>query len=124
MRVTEKLVKHKRVTILKHSSATVVGWELHPADRLRQDGAERFLHYQPRCIYIKFADATWTVDKRLGAGVWLLSGTVAPLHILRSGPVGQGGRSVYFALEIATPLIVCLKLTLAAERLARFTCLR
>ena len=65
-------MKHKRITILKHSSATVVGWELHPADRLRHDGTERFLHYQPQCIYIKFADATWTVDKRLGVGVWPL----------------------------------------------------
>ena len=26
----------------------------------------------PRCIYLKFAEATWTVDKRFGQGVWPL----------------------------------------------------
>ena len=57
---------------MKHSPARVVGWELRPADRVRQDGAERFLHYQPLCIYIKVADATWTVDSHLGVGVWPL----------------------------------------------------
>ena len=57
---------------MKHSPARVVGWELHPADRVRQDGAERFLHYQPLCILIKFTDATWTVNSQLGVGVWPL----------------------------------------------------
>ena len=71
-RVTEKLVKHKGLTILKHSPCTVIGWDLHPASRLRQDGAERLLEYMPLCIYIKFPDTTWVVDKRLGPGVWPL----------------------------------------------------
>ena len=71
-RVTEKLVKNKNVVILKHSPCTVVGWELHPADAASAPGAERFLTYMPRCIYLKFAGATWTVDKRLGPGVWPL----------------------------------------------------
>ena len=50
----------------------MIGWELHPADRLRKDGAERFLDYQPLCIFVKFENAEWEVDKRLGQGVWPL----------------------------------------------------
>ncbi len=71
-RVTEKLVKHKHLVFLKHSSCRVIGWELHPADRLRQDGAERLLDYLPLCIFLHFEDATWIIDKRLGLGVWPL----------------------------------------------------
>ena len=71
-RVTEKLVKHKKIVILKHSPCTIIGWELHPADRLRKDGSERFLDYLPLCIFLQFKDATWVVDERLGAGVWPL----------------------------------------------------
>ena len=70
-RVTEKLFKNKNVVILKHSPCTVVGWELHPADAASAPGAERFLTYMPRCIYLQFEAAIWTVDKRLGPGVWL-----------------------------------------------------
>ena len=64
-RVTEKLVKNKNVVILKHSPCTVLGWELHPADAATAPGAERFLNYVPRCIYLKFPEATWTVGARL-----------------------------------------------------------
>ena len=71
-RVTEKLVKHKNIVILKHSPCTVVGWDLHPADRQRKDGPERFLDYLPLCIFLHFKDATWVVDERLGPGVWPL----------------------------------------------------
>ena len=71
-RVTEKLVKNKNIVILKHSSCTVIGWELNPLDGETSPGAERFLTYMPRVIYLKFAGATWTVDKRLGPGVWPL----------------------------------------------------
>ena len=42
-RVTEKLVKHKSIVILKHSPCRVIGWELRAADRLRKDGADRVL---------------------------------------------------------------------------------
>ena len=61
-RVTEKLVKNKNIVILKHSSCTVVGWELHPLDAETSPGAERFLTYMPQVIYLKFAEATWTVN--------------------------------------------------------------
>ncbi len=47
-------------------------WDLHPADRLRQDGAERLLDYLPLCIFLHFENATWIIDKRLGPGVWPL----------------------------------------------------
>ena len=70
--MTEKLVKHQHWVILKHSPCRISGWELHPGDRLRKDGAERFLEYLPLCIYLRFDDATWTIDKRLGPGVWPL----------------------------------------------------
>ena len=71
-RTAEKLVKHKDLVILKHSPCKIIGWELHPADRLCKDGAERFLDYLPLCIFLEFEDATWVVDKRLGPGVWPL----------------------------------------------------
>ena len=51
-RVTEKLVKNKNVVILKQSPCTVVGWELHPLDAKTAPGAERFLWYMPRVIYL------------------------------------------------------------------------
>ena len=70
VRVTEKLVKNKNMVILKHSSCTVVGWELHPADIATAEGAERMLNYVLRCIYLNFEGAKWTVDNRLGPGVW------------------------------------------------------
>jgi len=54
---------------LKHQSCEIIGWELHPADRVRKDGCERFLTNLPLCIYCKFQDASWIVDKRLGTGV-------------------------------------------------------
>ena len=36
-RVTEHLAKNQDLTILKTIPCTVVGWELHPADRVRVD---------------------------------------------------------------------------------------
>ena len=62
----------KRIAILTNSSCTVVGWELHPVDAESAPRPARWLEYLPRCIYLKFAEATWTVDKRLGPGVWPL----------------------------------------------------
>lgn len=68
-RTTEKLVKNQKITILKHTPCTVVGWDLHPADRLREAGVERFLNYMPLCIYLKFDDTKWEVHPRLGKGM-------------------------------------------------------
>ena len=72
VRVTRKLAKTKTVTILKHSSGTVVGWDLYDLDREFVRGAERFLNYLPKCIYIKFDGATWVIHKDLGPGVFPL----------------------------------------------------
>ena len=33
------------------------------------DGSERLLDYFPLCVFLKFKDATWVVNKLLGAGV-------------------------------------------------------
>ena len=49
-----------------------MGWDLHLADRVREDGAERVLQYLPLRIYLHFEDATWVIDSRLGPGVWPL----------------------------------------------------
>ena len=68
-RVTEKIVKRRGLIILKHTPCTVIGWDLHAADRQRKDGAERFLDYLPLCIYVRFEEAAWVVHPRLGPGV-------------------------------------------------------
>ncbi len=76
VRVTQKLAKTRKVTILKHSSGSVVGWELHPLDREGVIGPERFLNYLPKCIYVQFEGATWEVLKELGPGVFPLYPTI------------------------------------------------
>ena len=42
VRVTQKLVKTKSATILKHSPGTVIGWDLHRMDQEFVDGSERY----------------------------------------------------------------------------------
>ncbi|CAK0869630.1 unnamed protein product [Prorocentrum cordatum] len=64
-RTTEKVCKAKDIVILKHMSCELVGWELHPADRVRVAGSERFLNYLPRCLYLRVDGATWNVDPKL-----------------------------------------------------------
>ena len=71
-RVTEKIAKGKRLTILKHSPCEVIGWDLHVADRVRQVGSERLLNYQPHIIYIRFPGATWQIHPQLAPGVFPL----------------------------------------------------
>ena len=71
-KVTEKLVKNKNIVILKTTPCTVIGWILHPADAQSNGMSEKWLNYMPLCIYLKFPGATWTVDPRLGPGVWPL----------------------------------------------------
>ena len=48
MRTTEKIIRSKQATILKHTSCKVVGWELHEIDKscIAQGGGERFLPCQ------------------------------------------------------------------------------
>ena len=51
-RVTEKIAKGKRITILKHTPCEVVGWDLHAGDRVREAGSERLLNYLPNIIFV------------------------------------------------------------------------
>ena len=64
MRTTEKIFRSKQVTILKHTSCKVVGWELHEIDKscIAQGGGERFLHKMPKLIFVKFDDVSWQVS--------------------------------------------------------------
>ena len=75
-RITEKIVKGKDLVILKHTSCTVLGWELHTIDRMSGTGNERHLTRPPSCIFLKFQDADWIVDERQGKGIF-------PLHLVR-----------------------------------------
>ena len=69
-RVAERL--SKKLRIFKHSPCRVVGWDLHPADRQRDEEPERRLNYLPRCIYLKFENATWRIHPDLPVGVFPL----------------------------------------------------
>ena len=72
VRMTEKITKGKKITILKHQSCTVAGWDLHPADRVHEKGCERLLNYFPRVIYLHFEGAKWRIHKDLPLGVFPL----------------------------------------------------
>ena len=69
-RVMERI--SRKLNIQKHTPCTVIGWDLHPADRLRTDASQRKLEYLPRCIYVKFAGASWQVHPKLEQGVFPL----------------------------------------------------
>ena len=69
-RVTEKIAKGQQLTILKHTQCQVVGWELHPGDRIQQPGSERLLSYLPQIIYVYFNRATWQIHPGLPKGVF------------------------------------------------------
>jgi hypothetical protein len=71
-RVTEKIAKGCKLTILKHTSCTVVGWVLHEGDRKNEKGVERLLNYLPRIIFVFFEGATWRVHPGLPVGVFPL----------------------------------------------------
>jgi len=72
VRITEKLAKNRRVTMLKHSPCTVVGWLLHPEDRETTPESQRLLKHLPLCIYIKFEGAKWKVHPDMEPGVFPL----------------------------------------------------
>ena len=71
--VNEKLAKGARITILKHAPCTIVGWELHRADKLRTVGSQRVLQELPIVIYLKFDNAEWQISETLGKGVFPLA---------------------------------------------------
>ena len=70
--VSEQLERGARITILKHTPCTIIGWELHPADKLKTVGSQRVLQYLPRVIYLKFDNAEWEISAKLGKGVFPL----------------------------------------------------
>ncbi len=70
MRVTDKI--SKKLGILKHTSCTVVRWDLHPADRNHDKEPERMLRYLPPCIYVRFENVRWRVHPQLPVGVFPL----------------------------------------------------
>jgi len=63
MRTTEKIVRTAQITILKHTTCEVVGWELHEADKrhVGQRGEESFLTKMPKQVFVQFSDVTWQV---------------------------------------------------------------
>jgi hypothetical protein len=72
VRITEKIAKTYRITLLKHSPCTVVGWILDPRDREKTADPQRRLDYLPTCIFIHFANAKWQVLSQLPCGVFPL----------------------------------------------------
>ena len=73
-RVTERI--GRKLNIQKRAPCKVVGWDLHPADRVSSDEAQRALQYLPRCIYVKFEGESWQIHPRLQPGVF-------PLRLLK-----------------------------------------
>ena len=72
MRTTEKIwvCNATRTAVLKHSSCVVIGWELHPGDQKQSSSnAERQLQYIPPVIFVRFENADWEIDSKLGRGV-------------------------------------------------------
>ena len=63
MRTTEKIVRTAQITILKHTTCEVVGWELHEADKrhVGQRGEESFVTKMPKQVFVQFSDVTWQV---------------------------------------------------------------
>ena len=71
-RVTDKICMTNNITILKHQPVTLVGWELHPADRLKRHGCEGYLNYLPLRLHLRVEGATWIIHKKLSPGVFPL----------------------------------------------------
>jgi hypothetical protein len=79
MRTTVKTVRSAEVTLLKHTSCTVIGWELHDIDRrhIALGGGERFLNEIPKIIFVQFQDVDWKVE---GCAVGVLP--IEPKHAI------------------------------------------
>ena len=92
-RVTEKVArgqdsKGRDVVILKHTSCTIYGWDLHTSDQKRTVGSQRILDYLPHIIYLQFPDAEWQIHARLPKGVF-------PLHsVKRRWKLSESGSQV------------------------------
>ena len=92
-RTTEKVARGKDakgrdVVILKHTSCTIYGWDLHTADREHQAGSQKMLSYLPQLIYLQLPDAEWQINPRLPKGVF-------PLHVVqRTWMLSESGSKV------------------------------
>ena len=92
-RTTEKVARGKDakgrdVVILKHTSCTIYGWDLHTADRDHQAGSQKMFSYLPQLIYFQFPDAEWQIHPRLPKGVF-------PLHFVqRTWMLSESGSKV------------------------------
>ena len=89
-RVTEKVArgqdsKGRDVVILKHTSCTIYGWDLHTSDQKRTVGSQRILDYLPHIIYLQFPDADWQIHARLPNGVFLLHSVKRKWKLSESG---------------------------------------
>ena len=114
-RVTEKIAKGRKLTILKHTPCTVVGWELHPADKMRSDAPERMLTYLPRCIYLHFADVTWRVHPDLDVGVFPLKAITRDWIVNASSGAKVSRRGFCFVPDFACTAFMVQGTTLPAE---------
>ena len=70
LRVTERL--SKKLSILKHAPCTLIGWDLHPADKTTSQDGQRMLQELPVCFYLQFEGATWRIHQNLPVGVFPL----------------------------------------------------
>ena len=68
MRATDKI--SKKLSILKHHSGTVVGWQLHPSDSVHCETAARVLNYLPPIIFVKWDNKEWTLGSGWEPGVY------------------------------------------------------
>ena len=62
VRTTEKLKLSSEITVLKHTSGRIVGWELHAADAHTSNDFEVFLQYIPKVVFVQFAKVKWHLD--------------------------------------------------------------
>ena len=69
-RITEKIAKTYKITLLKHTPCRVVGWKLDARDREKSEESQRRLNYLPTCIFIQFQGATWKIHPNLPPGVF------------------------------------------------------
>ena len=62
VRTTERIICGGSITVLKHTSGEIVGWELGTADEHRSKDFQKMLQYLPKVIYVKFKSASWQLN--------------------------------------------------------------
>ena len=72
LRLTETDYRRKDKRLFRNSRCRLFGWKLHPVDQERLDNhttREFVLQHMPICLYLRFPDATWVENEKLGAGI-------------------------------------------------------